>query len=62
MKKLAEVNAFRVAHGLTPFAALPTVMRPGKTANKNRASQNANAAARAQANRDMKALRTSKRK
>ncbi len=54
MKKLAEINAFRLAQGLEPFATLPGTMRPGKTARKNKAAQNANRAAKAQANRDMK--------
>lgn len=52
--KLAEVNAFRVAHGLEPLTP---------KGDKGKAQrQNANRAARAQASRDTKALRSSNKK
>ena len=62
MVSLAVINATRASMGLAPFDALPTVKRPGKTANQNRKQADANRAARAEANRDMKAKRTGKRK
>jgi hypothetical protein len=52
--KISEVNAFRVAHGLEPITA---------KADKGKAQrQNANRAARAQASRNLKALRNSNKK
>jgi hypothetical protein len=53
--KLSEINARRAVAGLVPLVA-------GKTAKKNRVAQNANAANRAQANRDMKSNRQRKGK
>jgi hypothetical protein len=47
-----QINAFRTAHGLDPM--------PPKATNKR--NQNANRAARAQANRDMKAARGTRSK
>ena len=47
---LAEVNRVRAIAGLPPVVA-------GKTAKANKRAQAANAAARAQANRDMKSKR-----
>ena len=48
----AQINAFRVAHGLAPLA------ETSKTAQKRK--QAANQAARAQACRDLRAARGSK--
>ena len=59
---LATVNANRVRMGLEPFAVMPGTMRPGKTARKNRAAQNANKAAHAAACQELKSLRSSGRK
>ncbi len=53
--KLSDINARRAVAGLPPMVA-------GKTAKKNKAVQNANAFARAQANRDMKSNRQRKGK
>jgi uncharacterized protein YkwD len=51
---IREINEFRVSHGLTPLT-------PNE--NKGKAQrQNANKAARAQACRDLKSLRSSGRK
>jgi hypothetical protein len=47
---LEEINRTRAIAGLAPLVA-------GKTAKSNKKAQGANAAARAQANRDMKAKR-----
>lgn len=55
--KLSTINEQRALMGLPLFEHVPTVMRPGKTARQNRKNASANAAARAQANRDMKSLR-----
>ena len=51
---LAKINAMRLSMGLDTLDANPAVMRPGKTAKANRKAQDANKAARAQANREMK--------
>lgn len=59
---LATVNANRVRMGLEPFAVMPGTMRPGKTAKKNRAAQNANKAAHAARCQELKSLRSSGRK
>lgn len=59
---LTTVNARRAALGLEPFSVLPGTMRPGKTAKKNRAQQNANKAAHAAACQELKSLRNSGRK
>jgi hypothetical protein len=60
MKTLKEINDYRIAHGLEPFAVMPGTMRPGKTAMQDRHQKASNAAKRAQANRDMKMSRSSK--
>ena len=51
---LVKINEFRVSHGLSPLTA--------KDTNAQKRQQNANRAARAQANRDLKSKRSSNRK
>jgi hypothetical protein len=51
---MQQINAFRIAHGLTPIVA------QDKRAQKR--AQDANRAARAQASRDLKSLRNRKGK
>jgi len=53
--KLSEINRVRAEAGLPPLVA-------GKTANKNRAQQNANKAAHAARCQEIKSLRNSGRK
>lgn len=57
---LAQINAFRERQGWEPLAVHPNVARPGKTAAQNKSKKNANAAARADANRAMKSNRHKK--
>lgn len=52
---LKQINEFRVSHGLTPLT--PQIARADFKRN-----QNANRAARAQACRDLKAVRSSSKK
>ena len=60
LPKLADANAFRLAHGLEPFKHLPTVMRPGKTESESKAEQRNNRAAHAARCQALKTTRQQK--